>query len=36
MKYRMEVPYVPDVKDPDDNSNEMDEGEQEGFATAFF
>lgn len=31
----MDVPYVPDVKDPDDNSNEMDE-EQEGFATAFF
>ncbi|KAL7514534.1 hypothetical protein ACHAXN_013333 [Cyclotella atomus] len=36
MEYRMEVPYVPDVKDPDDNSNEIDEGEQEGFATAFF
>eukprot|EP00804_Cyclotella_cryptica_P019212 CCRYP_006112-RE/>CCRYP_006112-RE protein AED:0.03 eAED:0.03 QI:3602/1/0.83/1/0.4/0/6/1380/93 len=36
MEYRMNVPYVPEVRDPDDNSNAMDEGETEGFATAFF
>lgn len=36
MEYRMDVPYVPDLKHPDDTSNEMEDGEQEGFATAFF
>lgn len=33
---KMRTPYLPEVRDPDDNSNAMDESESEGFATAFF
>eukprot|EP00984_Skeletonema_dohrnii_P016794 scaffold7514_cov112-Skeletonema_dohrnii-CCMP3373.AAC.7 len=35
MECRLKPPYLPDAKDPDDNST-MYEEEQEGFATAFF
>ena len=34
MEYRLKPPYLPELKDPDDNSSAEDE--QEGFATAFF
>ena len=35
MDYRMKVPYIPEPRDPDDNSYH-EEFEAEGFATAFF
>jgi len=35
MECRLKPPYLPELRDPDDNSS-MYEEEQEGFATAFF
>jgi cGMP-dependent protein kinase len=35
IEYRLKPPYLPEARDPDDNSSMVDE-EQEGFATAFF
>jgi hypothetical protein len=35
LEYRLKPPYLPELKDPDDNSSMVEE-EQEGFATAFF
>ncbi|KAL7548649.1 hypothetical protein ACHAWF_011919 [Thalassiosira exigua] len=36
MEYRLPVPFVPEYRDPDDTSYQMEEEETEGFATAFF
>lgn len=35
LEYRMKTPYIPEIRDPDDASNAMDESETEGFAHDF-
>ena len=34
LEYRMEAPYIPEAKDPDQQSSDMD-GDVEGFASDF-